>query len=271
MKRLHRRPSPLVPTLVGAFLLATVDLPAQSLPLTRTNPPPRTTAVTNLPTRTATGTGTPASTNRPASTRFRPITKPAPTVRLTGGSRGTGDQLVQLDVLAPPDVGFTTQDQPSLFWFQSRPSNARLELAILRDNQPEPVFHQAFESAAQAGIQRLDLKSTPVRLLPNVEYQWVVALVTDPDNRSSDLVASGFIQRTEPTPDARRRIDQADASSRPQALAESGFWYDALAGFSDRLEADATNSDLRTARATLLRQAGLNAAAQASSSASPAK
>src|SRR5690242_10478363 len=65
------------------------------------------------------------STNVVAKVKFvRPSTG-APSVRLTGGSRGIGDSSITLDVLAPDDVGLTTQEQPSLFWYQSKPAKAK--------------------------------------------------------------------------------------------------------------------------------------------------
>lgn len=233
-------------------------LPARSqTPPTAPSPAPKPTAATapagTNALRSASVTSSP-STNRPPAARFRPVTKPAPSVRLTGGSRGTGEQLVSLDVLAPADVGFTTLEQPSLFWFQSRPSKARLELAILQENRPEPVFSRSFDQAANAGIQRLDLKGTDVRLLPGTEYQWVVALVTDPENRSTDLVASGFIKRVE------------SAAATPP---EVGFWYDTLAALSDRIQAQPADAVIRSSRADLLRKAGLNTAAAFDAAAKP--
>src|SRR5215475_4152448 len=60
--------------------------------------------------------------------KFLPQTSGDASVRVTGGSRGSGPETVALDVLAPDEVGITTQEQPSLFWFQSKPANARFEL-----------------------------------------------------------------------------------------------------------------------------------------------
>src|SRR5678815_1877779 len=77
-----------------------------------------------------------AQTNAPASVKFRPkITKTSgeSSVRVTGGSRGSGDAAVTLDVLAPDEIGETTQEQPSLFWFQSKPAPAKFELTLLQD------------------------------------------------------------------------------------------------------------------------------------------
>src|SRR5438477_12341530 len=74
-----------------------------------------------------TGTASPSS-----GVKFRPATTGAPSVRVTGGSRGTGDTTITLDVLAPDEIGVTTQEQPSLFWFQSKPADAKFELTLLQ-------------------------------------------------------------------------------------------------------------------------------------------
>jgi hypothetical protein len=213
----------------------------------------------------------PAATRAPASAgvstnakvRFRPATSGTASVRVTGGSRGTGDAAVTLDVLAPDDVGLTTQEQPSLFWFQSRPADAQFELTLLQPKKVKPLIQLKVERASKAGIQRLKLSEHGVKLNPGVEYQWVVALVTDPDNRSTDLVASGVIKRVEPDAGFKGRISHAAPASLPNLYAEAGIWYDALAALSDQIEAQPGDKTLRETRAELLRQVGLNAAAQA--------
>src|SRR5207247_438581 len=99
------------------------------------------------------------------------------------------------------------------------------------------------------------------KLTPGVEYQWVVALVTDPENRSSDLVASGVIKRVEPTADLKGKITNAAPASLAAVYAEAGIWYDALSVLSDQIEAQPENKSLRETRSGLLRQVGLKAAA----------
>ena len=194
--------------------------------------------------------------------RFRPQTTGTASVRVTGGSRGSGDDVVTLDVLAPDDVGTTTQEQPSLFWFQSKPKDARFELTLLQEKKIKPLVQVKMERASDAGIQRLKLSDHGVKLSPGVEYQWVVALVTDPENRSTDLVASGVIKRVEPTADLKQKIVQATPASLASVYAEGGIWYDALAAVSDQIEARPADKTLRQTRAELLRQVGLNTAAQ---------
>jgi len=203
------------------------------------------------------------ATNTSSGVKFRPQTTAAASVRVTGGSRGTGDTAVTLDVLAPDDIGTTTQEQPSLFWFQSKPADAKFELTLLQENKVKPLIQVKVERSSKAGIQRLKLSDHGVKLSLGVEYQWVVALVTDPDNRSTDLVASGVIKRIAPAGDFKERISKAAPASLAGLYAEAGVWYDALAAMSDRIEAQPENKTLREMRADLLRQVGLNTAAQA--------
>jgi len=118
----------------------------------------------------------------------------------------------------------------------------------------------AAEHSVTAGIQRLRLSDHGVKLSPGVEYQWVVALITDPDNRSSDLVASGMIKRIEPSDDLKKRATAATPDSLAGVYAEAGVWYDALSALTDRIDADPGNKALQEARTDLLRQGGLKGA-----------
>ena len=203
----------------------------------------------------------PGAASPNSGVKFRPLTTGAPSVRVTGGSRGTGDATITLDVLAPDDIGVTTQEQPSLFWFQSKPADAKLELTLLQENKVTPIFQVLVERSTKAGIQRLKLSEHGAKLTPGVEYQWVVALMSDPENRSNDLVASGVIKRVEPSADLKEKITKATPASLAGVYAEAGIWYDALATLSDQIQANLKDHALRQARADLLRQVGLKAAA----------
>jgi hypothetical protein len=203
----------------------------------------------------------------PASpVRFRPGSAGAPSVRVTGGSRGSGDSSITLDVLAPDETGLTTQEQPSLLWYQSKPAMAKFELTLLEDNKPRPLLQVKANGNGQAGIQRIKLSDHNVKITPGVEYQWVVALVKDPDNRSSDLVASGVIKRVEASADLKGKVAAANPASLPGVYAEAGIWYDALSTLTDQIEANPADKALRETRADLLRQVGLKAAAEADGS-----
>ncbi len=181
----------------------------------------------------------------------------APAVRIDGGSRGSGISLIALNVLAPDHVGLTVQDQPSLFWYQSEPANVPFVLTLLVDKQAKPVLQVKLPDAKRTGIQRLNLSDYHVTLSPGVEYEWVVALVVDPESRSKDVVASGFIQRVAPSADLLARLADSSKNELPCVYAEEGVWYDALTALSDLLEIRPDSTSLRAERAALLEQAGI--------------
>ena len=206
------------------------------------------------------------ATAPPPAVIYRPAKGSAPSARVTGGSRGSGDATISLDVLSPDETGLTTQEQPSLFWFQSKPAKARFELTLIAPDKTEPILQVNIERASSAGIQRLRLADHGVKLATGVEYQWVIALVTDPDNRSTDLVASGFIKRIEPSAELKAKVSGAEKSSLPSIYAEAGIWHDALSTLSDLIDSEPNNLSLVKQRSDLLGQVGLKAAAEGSRS-----
>jgi hypothetical protein len=192
---------------------------------------------------------------------YTPPLRGAPAVRIDGGSRGSGVSLVCLTVLAPNHMGLTVQEQPSLFWYQSQPADVPFELTLLADNTIQPLLIVQFPNAQAAGIQRLNLAEHNVKLLPGVEYEWVVALVVDPENRSKDVIASGWIKRVEPSPSLQSRLENATAEDLPSAYAEEGIWLDTLTALSTLIEARPKDRALQEGRAALLEQVGLTNAA----------
>lgn len=203
---------------------------------------------------------TPAA--KASAVKFRPPPLDAPAVRVTGGSRGEGDAAVSLDVIAPNDVGITTQEQPSLFWSQSKASPAKFELTVIQEKRIKPLLQMSLDHASKTGIQRVKLSDHGVKLEPGVEYQWVAALILDPENRSRDLIASGAIKRVPAGAELKEKISKSNAAALPIVYAEAGIWYDALSALADQIEANPTDQTLRQTRADLLRQVGLKAAAE---------
>ena len=181
--------------------------------------------------------------------------------RRRGGARGTGISQIVLDVLAPENTGLTAQESPTLFWYQSQPADVPLEVAVLVENQAQPVLRVRWNDAHRAGIQKLRLSDLNVKLQPGIEYEWVVALVVDPENRSQDVIASGFIKRMEPSVEQTATLAQTTAREKPSVFAEQGLWYDALESLSDGMEAHPENAEWHQWRASLLEQVGLTNAA----------
>ena len=110
--------------------------------------------------------------------------------------------------------------------------------------------------------QRLRLKDLGIQLKPGIEYRWFVGMVTDPQQRSNDVIASGTIMRNEAPSTLTQKLAQSDKRAVPFIYAEEGYWYDAIATVSDLIAANPGDAALRQQRATLLEQAGLDEAAR---------
>jgi hypothetical protein len=179
--------------------------------------------------------------------------------RIGGGTRGLG-RLAALQVLAPDHLGYTTLEQPTLYWYLAEPTTTRLDFTLRDETSVEPLVEVRLAAPAQGGIQSLRLADHGVRLEPGVLYVWFVTLVTDPERRSKDFAMGAWISRRAPDATLSERL--AGAPGREALVyAESGLWYDALGSLSARIAAVPGDASPREQRAALLDQVGLSEAA----------
>jgi len=194
---------------------------------------------------------------------YKPPLRGSPGGRVGGGTRGASlEAPVSLSVLVPDHVGLTLQAQPNLYWFISRKPAHPIEFTLTEKDAVKPVLEARLKPMDKAGIQRIPLADHGVQLRPNVLYKWFVAVITDPDRRSRDILSGGMIEVVSASPELSARLAQTPKARLPFALAEGGLWYDALAGVSDMIDAAPKDLTLRKQRAALLDQVGLNEAAE---------
>ena len=217
----------------------------------------------------------PAATPAPPKRKSLNFTPPknagptGPRVDGDGGSRGDKEKLPFICVLAPKQIALTTQAQPSLFWFQTEPSTAGFELTVTEPKKAEPLLSLKGGEKQAGGTHSVSLAKNKITLVPNVSYQWSIALVPDPKNRSKDLVASGYVKRVEAPADLAAQIEKAAPADRAAIYAQAGYWYDALQSISiaigDAAKAKdaAAIAELKKMRASLLDQGDLKQAAAA--------
>jgi hypothetical protein len=106
-------------------------------------------------------------------------------------------------------------------------------------------------------VQRVRLADYAVRLEPGVLYQWFVALVPNPTQRSQDVVTSGMIERITLSDELRAQLAQTGKARLPHLFAAASLWYDAIAAISDLIDAAPQDTTLRQQRAALLEQVDL--------------
>ncbi len=195
-----------------------------------------------------------------------PMRGSASSGRIGGGTRGAGDgPSVTLEVLAPDHAGLTVSAQPTLYWFVSQriETGAELsaELTIVDDTSVDPMLELKLTPPIEPGIHALSLKEQGIQLKPNVPYQWFIAIVVDPSQRSYDIIAGGEIERVAQTSDLASQLRSVGTQETPQVYAEAGIWYDALDGLSTQIGNSPNDAGLRQQRAALLDQVGLPGAA----------
>ena len=194
---------------------------------------------------------------------YKPPLRGSPGGRVGGGTRGASlEAPVSLSVLVPDHVGLTLQSQPSLYWFISRKPAQPIEFTITEKDAIKPLVEARLSPLEKPGIQCIRLADHGIQLRPNVLYKWFVAVITDTDRRSRDILSGGMIEVVAASPELSTKINQAPKAQQPFVLAEEGFWYDALAGVSDRIAGAPKDLSLRKQRAALLEQVGLNEAAE---------
>ena len=194
---------------------------------------------------------------------YKPPLRGSPGGRVGGGTRGAAlDAPVSLSVLAPDHVGITLQTQPHLCYFISKKTTHSLEVTITEKRATKPVLEARLNPPEKGGIQCIRLADHGVQLRQNVPYQWFVALVTDPDRRSRDILSGGMIEVVPPSPALSEKLRRTEKAKQPFVLAQEGIWYDALAALADRIAASPKDLSLREQRAALLEQVGLREAAE---------
>jgi len=159
--------------------------------------------------------------------------------------------------LAPDHSGFTTSEQPSLYWFISNSTSLPIELTVIDSKGIKPILETRLPALLRREFSKFDsaiIKSISSRARA---IEWFVAVVTDADRRSKDILAGGAIERVDMPEALKAKLTQSAKSDFPFIYAEEGLWYDALQSISDLIDAAPQNAELRKQRTALLTQVGL--------------
>ena len=193
---------------------------------------------------------------------YQPPLRGAPGGRVGGGTRGIGTELIALFALAPNHVALTVQEQPTLYWYLSKPAKYPIELTIIIEKGTHPLLETRIPLPSQPGIYPLRLSDFDIRLATGAQYRWLLTLVPDPSRRSRDIVAGAIIERVKAPETLRSRLLKARREEIPHVYAGAGMWYDAFMAISNLVADTPDNPVFRKHRAALLEQVGLSVVAQ---------
>ena len=188
---------------------------------------------------------------------FKPTNLGAPMTRLGGATRSATGSVPRTEALVPEVAGHTLQAQPVLYWYLAGKTDDRIDFALIGVDPINPIREVTLEGPFEPGIQRIRLADYGVELQPDLEYQWFVRVIPNPDQRLYDRVVGGGIQRIEPSAELDAKLAATDRGDAHYVLAEAGIWYDALDSLSRQIEATPDNENLRAQRTALFDQVGL--------------
>ncbi|MBF2050222.1 MAG: DUF928 domain-containing protein [Elainella sp. C42_A2020_010] len=176
----------------------------------------------------------------------------------TTGHRGgcSGDETVTLTALAPQGhVGQTQSTHPTVSWFVPNSEPRPIEFYLYEygtGNNSRLVYSTVLES--QSGMMSLSLPADQPGLRPGQTYNWIVALLCNPNHPSSAIVTSAFLKVADAAPTPNPALTgTADPLAQARLYAEAGLWYDAIS----------TAININTSAAQELQRALLNDLIQA--------
>jgi hypothetical protein len=193
---------------------------------------------------------------------FAPKDVGAPRVTVSGGVRGIS-RLPSIAVLAPPILVPLASAQPTLYWFQSGPSDAPVRVTVTDEEQvqPAPLLEVTLGPYDRAGIYALSLAEHGVALDRPGRYGWSVALDLPAAAPSEQPVAATLLERVADSPAIAGQASSVPTLALAQVLAAAGYWYEPLDLVSRALSANDDSAPWRALRADLLAQVDLDAAA----------
>jgi hypothetical protein len=203
----------------------------------------------------------------PAMPVYKPPPRGAPAGLVAGATRGARTKSVAqvaapIAVIAPDHVGLTTQEQPALYFYLTKPTDYPLEVTIAEEGSVGPLFETRVAPPIQAGLQWLRLSDVGIRLSEQRQYRWLVALIPDPASRNTDIVAGGAIERVGVGHELRAKLAQRGKEGASHVYAEAGIWYDSVCALMNQIGEKPTDPTPRKGLAALLQQVGLTQIAE---------
>lgn len=198
--------------------------------------------------------------------QFVPPDRGLPGRREGGGTRGSCLRgQVPLTALMP-DSNFaqTTQTSPTFFWYIPPFLGEVAEFVLLDENDNE-LYQTTVQLGEQGGVVSLSLPAVKDAagndkslLNEGQDYRWYFSIICDPDDRSGDVFAEGWIQRVQPTLALTNQLAIARTEREQAAIyAEAGIWHDALTTLAELRRSQPSNAALLSNWVTLLESVDL--------------
>lgn len=188
---------------------------------------------------------------------YHPPLRGAPAGRAGAATRRLSLSDIVLVPFAPNHTGLTVNEQPNIYWYQSKPAAARMVFTLRAEEMIEPLAEVNLGEALRPGIHRLRLSDHGLRLQAAVNYEWFVTIMPNDKQQSYNLLARGVIRFTRPWPALVTSLQKANPRQMPRVYAWEGIWYDAIDSVSYLIDEHPDDPQLRSQRVALLDQVGI--------------
>ena len=186
---------------------------------------------------------------------YKPPMLGAPRLRVGGGVRGAEDNDAPvLQVLAPLQCGLTTRKQPILYWHLDKPAQHALEITVMEVGGVSPLARELQVGPIAAGLHAFRLAGQDKSLGIGKEYEWFVAVILDPAQRSKDIIASGGLRRIAMPDGLQGQLNTAQVGEDGLLYAGAGLWYDAIDALVEGLGKTADKATLSGQFSAILKQ-----------------
>lgn len=160
-------------------------------------------------------------------------------------------------------VELTLSDRPT--FFVNVPETSAQQAAFLLRNEAgdEIILEKTLPFNANNGIMSYTLPADFSGLEVGKKYRWRFSLLCDPNggDRSGDPVASGWIERVQPTAALVTQLQTSTPKQRVFIYAENGYWHDTLKTLADLRAEKPSDFTLIRDWVDLMNSAGLSAIA----------
>jgi hypothetical protein len=170
----------------------------------------------------------------PRVAEYVPPVDGIPGRREGGGSRGDcfTSEMPVTALMPESAYGETLSDYPSFYFYipEIPADSARFTLF---NEAGDEVYYSEFQVTGESGILAIHLPST-VSMPPlavGEYYEWAFSIACnsgDPGDRSGDPYLTGWLKRSEMTPDLTAAIATAPENEHAGIYAQAGLWYEAI-------------------------------------------
>ena len=186
---------------------------------------------------------------------YKPPMLGAPKLRVGGGVRGAGgNDAPVVQVIAPQQTGLTTKAEPVLYWHLDKPTPHALEITVMEEGGVSPLVRVMQSGPIAAGLHAFRLTGQGKGLEIGKEYEWFVAVILDPEQRSKDIVASGGLMRVAEPEGLQGKLKAAKADEAGLIYAGAGLWYNAIDALVEGLDKGTDKPALASQFTAILKQ-----------------